>query len=518
MKQPILLTIALSLAALSRPGAPPSAGIFVLEVPQWRVSVSENAISDLPSSSVDHLVVEVRKSSEEMPPGKIIARVNGEAANIIMSTRSSDQGIVCDLDLNFRPGFLLHSGRNAVEVSAESIYGRPFYATFVLNVRDGPESLREVQRESYVGGRDEHPPKIHLSEPQGVVEGVRELTVSGWIEGGVFPLKLTVNGEGVRLSSSTAATTRGVQIVSSGQAYGFTAPVALSAAQDAIELILTDAHNNREQVRIPVIHAVRSPSQRWAVIIGVSHYRDKQIPQLQFADRDAQEIREMLVDPQRGGVPSDHVLYLANEDATFARIRSALFDFLTKPAPDDLAVVYFAGHGMNDRKKRPDNYYLLGYDTDLDNLSSTAIPMWDLQTAFERTLQANVVTLVDACHSGGIGAAVPNMTNSRWIKAGFGRQRAIITASDMDETSREGDQWGGGHGVFTYYVLQGLLGKADLNHDHKVSVGELFDFVRTQVLRETAGAQSPTAQAGLARAMVLAQAPLTNLNDTGGKR
>jgi uncharacterized caspase-like protein len=226
----------------------------------------------------------------------------------------------------------------------------------------------------------------------------------------------------------------------------------------------------------------------------------------------------MLVDPQRGGVPSDHVLYLANEDATFARIRSALFDFLTKPAPDDLAVVYFAGHGMNDRKKRPDNYYLLGYDTDLDNLSSTAIPMWDLQTAFERTLQANVVTLVDACHSGGIGAAVPNMTNSRWIKAGFGRQRAIITASDMDETSREGDQWGGGHGVFTYYVLQGLLGKADLNHDHKVSVGELFDFVRTQVLRETAGAQSPTAQAGLARAMVLAQAPLTNLNDTGGKR
>jgi hypothetical protein len=517
MRQPILLTVALSLAALSHPGAPPIAGIFVLEVPQWKVSISENAIGELPSSSVDHLIVEISKSSDELPPGKIIARVNGEAANIIMSTRSSDH-ILCDLDLNFRPGFLLHSGRNAVEVSAESIYGRPFYATFVLNVRDEPDSLRELQRESNVGGRDEHPPKIHLSEPQGVVEGVRELTVSGWIEAGVSPLKLTVGGEPVRLNSSTAATTRGVQLQSQGQSYGFTAPVALSATQDAIELVVTDAHNNREQVRIPVIHGVRSASERWAVIIGVSHYRDKRINQLQFADRDAQAIRDMLVDPQRGGVPSDHVLYLANEDATFARIRSALFDFLTKPGPDDLAIVYFAGHGTNDFKKRPDNYYLLGYDTDLDKLASTAIPMWDLQTAFERTLQANVVTLVDACHSGGIGAAVPNMTNSRWIKAGFGRQRAIITASDMDEVSREGEQWGGGHGVFTYYVLQGLIGKADVNHDHKVSVGELFDFVRAQVLRETAGAQSPTAQAGVARAMVLAQASPTNLNDGRGKR
>jgi len=517
MRQGILLTVALSLAALSHPGAPPAAGIFALEVPQWNVSVSENAMGELPSSSVDHLIVEVSKSSEELPPGKILARVNGEAANIIMSTRSSDRGILCDLDLNFRPGFLLHSGRNAVEVSAESIYGRPFYATFVLDVRDEAESLREVQRESYVGGRDEHPPKIHLNEPQGVVEGVRELTVSGWIEAGVSPLKLTVGGEPVRLSSATTATIREVQIQSQGPSYGFSAPVALSATQDAIELVVTDAHNNREQVRIPVTHGVRTPSERWAVIIGVSHYRDKRINQLQFADRDAQQMRDMLVDPKGGGVPADHVLYLANEDATFANIRSALFDFLTKPGPDDLAIVYFAGHGTNDFKKRPDNYYLLGYDTDLDNLASTAIPMWDLQTAFERTLQANVVTLVDACHSGGIGAAIPNMTNSRWIKAGFGKQRAIITASDMDEVSREGEQWGGGHGVFTYYVLQGLTGKADVNRDHKVSVGELFDFVRAQVLRETAGAQSPTAQAGLARAMVLAQASATKLNDGRGK-
>lgn len=512
-----MLPIALMLAAVSRPQAPPATGVFLLEVPEMNVSVSENSIGILPSSSVDHLAVQIHKSSEELPPGKIIVRINGEAANIVMTTRTSEGTIRCDLDLNFRPGFLLHAGRNGIEVSAESIYGRPSYATFVLDVRGEPASLREVQRESYASTKGERPPKIHLVEPQGTVENVREFIVKGYIEGGIAPLTLTVNSEPVHLSQAARSTgARGVALEKQENSIGFTAPVALAAKQGSVEIVASDAHGNRSRLRIPVIQGTRVPSQRWAVIIGVSHYRDAHIAQLQFADRDAQAVRAFLVDPKGGAVPPDHILYLANEEATYARIRSALFSFLTKPGPDDLAIVYFAGHGTNDFKKRPDNYYLLGYDTDMDNLASTAIPMWDLQSAFERTLQANVVTLIDACHSGGIGQAVPNMTNSRWLKAGFGSQRAIITASDVYEVSREGDQWGGGHGVFTYYVLQGLAGKADLNRDHKISVGELFDFVRTQVLRETNGAQTPTAQAGLTRSIVMAQGGPATLASKGG--
>jgi hypothetical protein len=38
---------------------------------------------------------------------------------------------------------------------------------------------------------------------------------------------------------------------------------------------------------------------------------------------------------------------------------------------------------------------------------------------------------------------------------------AVLTSAESSETAREGKQWGGGHGVFTHFLLQGLQGEAD---------------------------------------------------------
>jgi hypothetical protein len=95
------------------------------------------------------------------------------------------------------------------------------------------------------------------------------------------------------------------------------------------------------------------------------------------------------------------------------------------------------------------------------------------------------------------------MTNARWAKAGFGEHRAIMTASDVGESSKENLQWGGGHGVFTYYLLEGLKGAADANHDHQITVGELFDYVSRQVSKQTDGSQHPQKLAGSERQIVL---------------
>lgn len=478
-------------------------GTFLLEVPELKLEVMENTATPIPNSLLNRLELHVLRSSQEIPPGKIIVRINGEAANTIMSTSAAESTIVCELDLNFRPGFLLHAGRNSVEATAESIYGRPFYAVFLLDVRSEPVSLRDIQRNTRVHKPGEEPPSIHLITPQGIVENVRELTVRGQVDGGIAPITVTVQGEAVQVKGRAASSQekRGIELADESKSSTFVAPVALAREEDSIEVVATDAHGNSTRLLIPVIQGTRIPSRRWAVVIGVSHYHDSTI-NLQFADRDAQAMRDFLRDPKGGGVPEANIRYLENEEATAANIRSALFDFLSRPGPDDLAIVYFAGHGMNDSKKSPDNYYLLGYDTDLENLGGTAIRMRELQEAFETTLKANLVTLVDACHSGGIGK-VANITNQRWLKAGFGPHRAIITASDIDETSSGGSQWGGGHGVFTYYVLEGLKGAADLKHDHQITVGELFDFVGPHVREATGDGQTPIAQAGSERGLVL---------------
>ena len=71
----------------------------------------------------------------------------------------------------------------------------------------------------------------------------------------------------------------------------------------------------------------------------------------------------------------------------------------------------------------------------------------------------------------------------------------MLTASEAAEVSREGEQWGGGHGVFTYYLLEGMRGKA-ANADGIVTLGQLFEYVRDNVKQDTHDTQHPAVGTG----------------------
>jgi uncharacterized caspase-like protein len=68
----------------------------------------------------------------------------------------------------------------------------------------------------------------------------------------------------------------------------------------------------------------------------------------------------------------------------------------------------------------------------------------------------------------------------------------VISAAADGERSREHTTWGGGHGVFTFALIEGLHGAADYNGDQTVTVGELIPYVSDRVRRETRNGQSPT--------------------------
>jgi hypothetical protein len=249
---------------------------------------------------------------------------------------------------------------------------------------------------------------------------------------------------------------------------------------------------------------------KYAVVVGIARYSDTAggITSLQFADRDAQDFRDFLLSPDGGSFPKDNVRVLLNEDATAQNVRSALFTFLTKAQPQDEVVLYIAGHGAPDPND-PRNLYLLTYDTKLDDMGGTAFPMWQLQDVFTRVLKAKrVVTFADTCHSYGFsgerrGKKSNNLVNQYVAKAANDSDRAVITASDISQLSYESDKWGGGHGVFTFFLLKGLRGEADANKDGTVTAGELFAFIHDNVDKATAGNQSPMALPGLAERLPL---------------
>jgi hypothetical protein len=252
-------------------------------------------------------------------------------------------------------------------------------------------------------------------------------------------------------------------------------------------------------------------ADKFAVVVGIARYSDTTggLTNLQFADRDAQDFRDFLLSPDGGSFPKDNIRLLLNEDATSQNVRSAFFTFLTKAQPQDEVVLYIAGHGAPDPND-PRNLYLLTYDTKLEDMGGTAFPMWQLQDVFTRVLKAKrVVTFADTCHSYGFSGErghakkSNNLVNQYLSRFANDSDRAVITASDISQLSYESDKWGGGHGVFTYFLLKGLHGEADFNKDGTVTAGELFSYVHDSVDKATEGNQSPMALPGLAEHLPL---------------
>ena len=117
--------------------------------------------------------------------------------------------------------------------------------------------------------------------------------------------------------------------------------------------------------------------------------------------------------------------------------------------------------------------------------------MDDILTIFGRIEAERVVAFLDACYSGAAGGRTftSKKTRSGHVDEAFlerltrSKGRAIITASRPAEVSMELSELG--HGVFTYYLLEGLKGAADLNKDGIVTLQELYEYLAQQVTQKS---------------------------------
>ncbi len=236
----------------------------------------------------------------------------------------------------------------------------------------------------------------------------------------------------------------------------------------------------------------------YALVIGISNY--KKLPaksQLDFPERDAQAIYSILISPEGGNFRAENVHRLFGAKATLAGIRHELENWLPSVAKsDDRVLIYFAGHGFVHRERA----YLAPWDIDPNRISETGYGMDALGSVIGSKIKAKwKVLLTDSCHS---GAITPDMSNDEGAKKlnesllKVNTSLFSLTASRDRERSFESKDWGGGHGIFTYYVVKGLEGEADDSGDGIVTADELADYVRRNVREVTKGAQNPTSDRG----------------------
>jgi tetratricopeptide (TPR) repeat protein len=133
---------------------------------------------------------------------------------------------------------------------------------------------------------------------------------------------------------------------------------------------------------------------------------------------------------------------------------------------------------------------------DIHNIAATAYPMDTLGLDIGGKIKGKwKVLITDACHS---GAITPEADRTQVNQTLLSLQKSLfsLTASRDREQSFESANWGGGHGIFTYYVIKGIEGEADTNGDGIVSADELAEYVHTNVRLATSAQQNPTSERG----------------------
>lgn len=247
-----------------------------------------------------------------------------------------------------------------------------------------------------------------------------------------------------------------------------------------------------------IIHVERrtQPPQTHAVFIGISKYAS--LPSVGFATEDARSLRDMVI--QQRLVGSANVSVITDEEATLERVRDLLgTELKQRTTPNDDVLVYFAGHGATEKDlSSPDgdgfSKYLAVHDTKPGSLYSTALPIEEIRTLFERIRAKNVLFILDTCYSGSGGRTISQATgelSDKFLSRLAGNKgRAVMSSAGPLEVAREDPKLK--HGIYTWAFLQALEGKADANDDGLLTIQEIQEWVFTAVNERTNGRQNPT--------------------------
>lgn len=238
--------------------------------------------------------------------------------------------------------------------------------------------------------------------------------------------------------------------------------------------------------------AVQRPIRdKWALVVGISNFANPSI-NLRYPAKDAQDFSRFLIEHEN--FAPDHVRLLCDQKATREAILANLGDkWLPRVAlPDDLVVIYISSHGSPADIDVGGVNYLVAYDTDVNSLYATGIPLQDLMRIIKARVHSDrVVILLDACHSGAASPDAKGLAYSANVSAeaiAQGTGQLVIASSKSDQVSWEGKTFA--NSVFTHYLMEGLKQSGT-----GTKLGDAFSFmqdrVEEEVLRDRGVMQSP---------------------------
>ena len=239
------------------------------------------------------------------------------------------------------------------------------------------------------------------------------------------------------------------------------------AAIDSAQVLSVDSILNKGSISQKTLRP-----RVFAVVVGISDYQGTELD-LSYSDRDAQLFYNHLRSAMPTEMAAGKSVLLLNERATLSNINAALSDVFSTSSPNDFIIFYFSGHGSVGQFVPYNHSFGLSHE--------------DLKNYFKNTEAKFRLVVADACFSGSIGT--PNQTSVSDTQDLFDSRLAVIMSSKPDQTSLEMGSLE--QGVFSYHLIRGMQGFADLNQDKYVTAGELFMYTKNKVANHTSNEQIP---------------------------
>jgi len=245
--------------------------------------------------------------------------------------------------------------------------------------------------------------------------------------------------------------------------------------------LLTDKHSIIDVDEPPYIQ-IKLNHNAYAIVIGIERYRQS-LPTANFAVRDAQVMTGYLTKVL--GYPEENVVTLINDRALQSDFTKYFEKWLPNNVePESTVFVYFSGHGAPDPKTG--TAYLVPYDGDPTFIAETGYSLSRMYAALGKLPAKEIIVALDSCFSGAGGRSVlakgarPLVMN---LQTGttISKNMTVLSASAGDQISSTYDEKG--HGLFTYFLLNGIKNEDMVNPDGSLRMADLYDYLKPQVER-----------------------------------
>lgn len=259
----------------------------------------------------------------------------------------------------------------------------------------------------------------------------------------------------------------------------FSKLISLQPGENRIGLTAFNTENliesTKAEIRLNFTGQIQRKPELHLLTLAVDQYRDGDL-RLRYSKNDANALLETLPQVARRLFHKVHTHKLFDDDVRSERIAQRFDELSAQVQPEDVFVLYVAGHGIT--SEADGNYYYL--PVNFRYTSEAAVQQQGLSNDFfleqlSKVRAGKTLVLLDTCNSGsfkdiGTRGVEEKTAVSRLVKS-IGR--ATLMASSQTQVALEGHE---NHGVFTWTVLQALRGKG-YGGDNQLTVNELADYV-----------------------------------------